>query len=42
MILWLIIIAASILLDQLTKWIVIHSMELYESIVLSPKFFSFT
>lgn len=42
MILWIIIIAASILLDQLTKWIVINSMELYESIVFIPKFFSFT
>ena len=42
MILWIIIIAASILLDQLTKWIVVNSMELYESIVLIPKLFSFT
>ena len=42
MILWLIIIAASILLDQLTKWIVIHSMDLYESIILIPQVFSFT
>ena len=42
MILWICIIAATIILDQLTKWIVVNSMELYESIVLIPKFFSFT
>ena len=42
MILWIIIIAASVILDQLTKWIVVNSMELYESFVLIPKFFSFT
>lgn len=42
MILWIIIIAASVLVDQLTKWIVANSMELYESIVLIPKVFSFT
>jgi signal peptidase II len=42
MILWIIVIAASILLDQLTKLIVVNSMELYDSIVLIPKLFSFT
>ena len=42
MILWISIIAACVILDQLTKWIVIHSMELYDSIVLIEKFFSFT
>lgn len=42
MILWIIIIAACVILDQLTKWIVINSMELYESIILIPKVFSFT
>ena len=42
MILWVIIIAACVILDQLTKWIVVNSMELYESIVLIPKVFSFT
>ncbi len=42
MILWIIVIAACVILDQLTKWIVINSMELYESIVLIPKVFSFT
>ena len=42
MILWISIIAACIILDQVTKWIVVHSMELYDSIVLIEKFFSFT
>ena len=42
MILWISIIAATIILDQLTKWIVVNSMELYESIVLIEKIFSFT
>jgi len=42
MILWISIIAASVILDQLTKWIVVNSMELYESIVLIEKIFSFT
>lgn len=42
MILWISIIAASVILDQLTKWIVVNSMELYESIVLIEKLFSFT
>ena len=42
MILWISIIAACVVLDQLTKWIVVHSMELYDSTVLIEKFFSFT
>ena len=42
MILWISIIAATIILDQLTKWIVVNSMELSESIVLIEKIFSFT
>ena len=42
MILWISIIAATVILDQLTKWIVVSSMELFESIVLIEKVFSFT
>jgi signal peptidase II len=42
MILWISIIAATIILDQLTKWIVVNSMTLHESIVLIEKIFSFT
>ena len=42
MILWIVIIVSSIFLDQLTKWIVVNSMNLYESIVLIPNVFSFT
>ena len=42
MILWIIVIAACVILDQVTKWIVVNSMELYESIALIPKLFSFT
>ncbi len=42
MILWISVIVACVVLDQLTKWIVVNSMELYESIVLIEKFFSFT
>ena len=42
MILWISIIAASIILDQLTKWIVVNSMELYQSVTLIEKVFSFT
>ena len=42
MILWITIIAATIILDQLTKWIVVNSMELSESIVLIENLFSFT
>lgn len=42
MILWISIIAATVILDQLTKWIVVNTMELYESIVLIKKVFSFT
>lgn len=42
MILWITIIVATIILDQLTKWIVVNSMELSESIVLIENLFSFT
>ncbi len=42
MILWISIIVASVILDQLTKWIVVSSMEMYESIVLIKNVFSFT
>ena len=42
MILWISVIVASVILDQITKWIVVNSMELYESIVLIEKIFSFT
>jgi len=42
MVLWIAIIIACVILDQLTKWIVVNCMELYESIVLIEKIFSFT
>ncbi len=42
MILWTIIIIASVLLDQLTKWIVIRNMDLYQSIDVIDGLFSFT
>lgn len=42
MLLWIIIIAASVILDQVTKMIVVNSMELYESIPLIENVFSFT
>ena len=42
MLLWIIIIAASVCLDQITKMIVMHSMELYQSVPLIENVFSFT
>ena len=42
MLLWMIVIAASVLLDQITKMIVVNSMELYQSISVIDHVFSFT
>ena len=42
MLLWIIVIVASVLLDQITKMIVVNSMELYQSISVIDKVFSFT
>ncbi|MBQ9748091.1 MAG: signal peptidase II [Clostridia bacterium] len=42
MILWTIIIIASVLLDQLSKWIVVRTMPLYDTIPLIDGFFSLT
>ena len=42
MILWIIIIAASVILDQVTKYIVVQSMIPKESIVLIENIFSFS
>lgn len=42
MLLWILIIAASIILDQITKLIVVNTMHLHETIPLIEKFFSFT
>ncbi|MBQ8496204.1 MAG: signal peptidase II [Clostridia bacterium] len=42
MILWIIIIAVSVILDQVTKTIVMNTMELYESIPVIENVFSFT
>ncbi len=42
MLLWIIIIAASVILDQVTKMIVVNSMELYQSIPVIENVFSFT
>jgi len=41
MLLWILIIAASIILDQASKWIVVSTMEYGESIVLIKNIFSF-
>ena len=42
MIVWTIIIIASVLLDQLSKWIVVRTMPLYDTIPLIDGFFSLT
>ena len=42
MLLWIIVIVASVLLDQITKMIVVNSMELYQSVCVIDKVFSFT
>lgn len=42
MLLWIIVIVASVLLDQITKMIVVHSMELHQSISVIDNVFSFT
>ena len=42
MLLWIIIIAASVILDQVTKTIVMNTMELYQSIPVIENVFSFT
>ncbi len=42
MLLWILIIIASVILDQLTKIIVVNSMALYESVPLIEGIFSFT
>ncbi len=42
MILWTIIIIASVLIDQISKWIVVQTLPLYDSVVLIDGFFSFT
>ncbi len=39
---WLLISVLIVCLDQLTKWIVSSSMDLYEEIVVIPDFFSIT
>lgn len=41
MLLWILIIAASVILDQASKWIVVNAMEYGESIVLIKNIFSF-
>ena len=42
MLLWIIIIAASVILDQVTKTIVMNTMELYQTIPVIEDVFSFT
>lgn len=42
MLLWIIIIAASVILDQITKMLVVNGMTLYESIPLIKNVLSFT
>ncbi len=42
MLLWSIIIIAAVLLDQITKYIVVQTMPLYHSIPVIDGFFSFT
>lgn len=42
MLLWIIIIAASVILDQITKMLVVNGMALYESIPLIKNVLSFT
>lgn len=42
MLVWILIIAASVIIDQITKMIVINSMTLYQSIPLIENVFSFT
>ncbi len=42
MVWWGLVIVCTVLLDQITKLIVVQSMELYESFVLIPRLFSFT
>ena len=42
MLLWIIIIAASVILDQITKMLVVNGMALYESIHLIKNVLSFT
>ncbi len=42
MILWTIIIVLSVILDQVSKLIVVNNMELYESVPLIEGFFSFS
>ena len=42
MILWIMIIIASVLIDQISKLIVVLTLPLYDSVVLIDGFFSFT
>ena len=42
MILWIMIIIASVLIDQISKLIVVQTLPLYDSVVLIDGFFSFT
>lgn len=42
MILWVLVIVASVILDQITKLLVIGNMALYESVPVIPHVFSFT
>ena len=42
MLLWILIIAASVIIDQITKMIVVNTMTLYQSIPVIENIFSFT
>ena len=42
MVLWIIVIAVSVLIDQITKIVAAGNMALYESVPLIKGFFSFT
>ena len=39
---WLLIIAASVVIDQVTKWLVVANMELHETIVVIPDVLNWT
>ena len=42
MLLWILIIAASVLVDQITKLLAAGNMALYDSVTVIPHDFSFT
>ena len=42
MLLWILIIAASVLVDQITKLLAVGNMALYDSVTVIPHVFSFT